>query len=215
MLKIEIDTGGLIQLAAKYGDAHQRLTRRLVIAVNKAAASLHAYTLRSKLSGSPIKRRSGNLSRALTLVPAKVASTGEIGEVKASVRMDLSKAPYARVQEYGGTITPKNSRYLTIPVGKALTAAGVPRFTARQLIDNPGVAGMEGTFVIDKGSYKVIMGRAANGAASPLFVLKRSVTLRPTGYMSKSLTEHKGAIQGFIDEAVADYVLEMNNLQRK
>jgi hypothetical protein len=42
---------------------------------------------------------------------------------------------YARLQEFGGNISPKNVKNLTIPQQAALTSAGVLRFTARALLD--------------------------------------------------------------------------------
>ena len=36
---------------------------------------------------------------------------------------------YAAIHEYGGTVRPKNGRYLRIPMGAAVTGAGVDRFT--------------------------------------------------------------------------------------
>lgn len=42
--------------------------------------------------------------------------------------------PYARMQEFGGQVSPKNVKNLTIPQKAALTAAGAQRFTARELL---------------------------------------------------------------------------------
>lgn len=44
------------------------------------------------------------------------------------LRVFTSGVPYAVIQEYGGTITPKNGKYLTIPLPDALTPSGVPKY---------------------------------------------------------------------------------------
>lgn len=45
---------------------------------------------------------------------------------------------YATVQEFGATITPKNARYLTIPLPPNQTPAGVTRKSARTVISEGG-----------------------------------------------------------------------------
>jgi hypothetical protein len=56
-----------------------------------------------------VKSRSGVLGRSLT---AKVVRQQQV--IHASV---TSEVIYARIQEYGGTIVPKNAKALTIPMG--------------------------------------------------------------------------------------------------
>lgn len=47
-----------------------------------------------------------------------------------------SGTPYARIQEYGGTIVPVNKKFLTIPLDAALTESGVSRYpSAAYLFD--------------------------------------------------------------------------------
>lgn len=56
------------------------------------------------------------------------------------VRVFSAGVPYARIQEHGGEVRPKNAKNLTIPLKAALTGAGVPRYPggARQVIaENP------------------------------------------------------------------------------
>ena len=74
---------------------------------------------------------SGDASRFLAKgapVPPGALSSLELVLFSAGV-------PYAKIQEYGGEVAPKNVRNLTIPMPAALTKAGVPRFTAREFLE--------------------------------------------------------------------------------
>lgn len=54
--------------------------------------------------------------------------------LESGIRAGGGNLSYARIQEYGGKITPKRSRFLTIPLPAAQTAAGVSRYpSARQV----------------------------------------------------------------------------------
>ncbi len=81
---------------------------------------------------------------------------------------------YAGLQEFGGTITPKRSKYLWIPAKANLTAAGVARLTPTQ-------ARQQGGFFA-KGAFfgRPQTKRDARGVgphAVPLFWLRKSVTV--------------------------------------
>ena len=80
--------------------------------------------------------------------------------------------PYAAIQEFGGTIKKKGPGFLTIPVGAALTPAGVPRFTARQALQQPGVH-----FV--KGKRGPLIVRDRKTRSEVLFVLRKQVKIKP------------------------------------
>lgn len=57
----------------------------------------------------------------------------EVLEDKESValRVGIAGVPYAAIHEFGGTVRAKASKWLTIPVGPALTPSGVARGPAR------------------------------------------------------------------------------------
>jgi len=44
--------------------------------------------------------------------------------------------PYANIHETGGVIKAKPGKFLTIPLGEALTPSGVPRFSAKEVMDD-------------------------------------------------------------------------------
>lgn len=74
----------------------------------------------------------------------------------------LGPPPYAGIKEYGGTIKPRNARFLTIPFehGKAMTASGQPRFTARQLFADPEAFGYTGAFIAKGVIFGELRGKA-------------------------------------------------------
>lgn len=90
---------------------------------------------------------------------------------------DGGAVPYARIQEEGGTIRPKKSRFLKIPVGPALTRAGVPRLPPRR------GAGGDGLRFVPRGAGGVLV--APDGQV--WFVLKRSVTIPARPYLRPAL----------------------------
>jgi len=119
--------------------------------------------------------------------------------------------PYGALQHFGGTVRPKGHPYLTIPLKAALTASG-PKFTAREIIANPGEGGYSGTFVAtSKAGNRIIFGRLGRtekgrqrtkkGAGGerfgyvPLFVLKRSVSVPGRPYLYTALAEKAAEIE--------------------
>lgn len=85
-------------------------------------------------------------------------------------------APYARIHEEGGWITPKKAKHLAIPLQAAKTAAGVSRWTSPR--NFPG----ELTFIKSKLGNKLLVkfvGRGKRKRMIPMFVLKDSVFIPP------------------------------------
>ncbi len=74
----------------------------------------------------------------------------------------IGRPPHAGIKEYGGTIKPRNAKFLTIPFahGKAVTATGQPRFTARQLFEDPESFGYTGAFIAKGVIFGELRGKA-------------------------------------------------------
>ena len=152
-----------------------------------------------KLSGGGIlEPRTGNLRRSLF---TRIDESD--GQVIGTIGFDLSLAPYGRIQELGGTISAKNAANLTIPIGEALTAKGVARFTARDLIANPQQFGFDGTFVAKGVLFGTIGRLTGQREIVPLFVLKPSVTLPPREPLASALADLADQIVAGIGDAVA------------
>lgn len=159
-------------------------------------------TMMQKAAGDLLKKRTGNLTRAIFY---RIEQVGLDVLVRAGV--DLTKAIYGRIHEHGGTITPKKSKYLTIPLAPNLTGNGVMRVSAREFISNPQSLGFKSSFV--NPSKTAIVGVKSNGALEAVFALKTSVTLKPTNYISNSLKDNTTFIRDEANTIGQDVVTEV------
>ncbi len=91
-----------------------------------------------------VPHKSGALKRSIAF---QLREAGLIPEL--AIGALIAPPPHAAMKEYGGTIKPKHSRFLTIPFasGKAVTGTGQLRFTARQLFESPESFGYTGAFI--------------------------------------------------------------------
>jgi hypothetical protein len=104
-----------------------------------------------------------------------------------------SNSPYAAIHEFGGTITPKKSKYLVIPMN----------IEARNLLRRYGtVRRVPDLFVLKtgKGLYLAHRRRKGKGKAKGkklqvLFALKKSVTLPPRPYVRPVLKRYRDVIR--------------------
>jgi hypothetical protein len=136
--------------------------KKLVLGMNRAAdilgGSLREFSLSTVLHG-----RTGTLAREWVLE----RDPGEVLAWRFRNRM-----AYAAVQEYGGTITPKNASMLTIPLpGPALTERGVPRFKSAR--DVPGL------FVFKSASGQAFLAQHTGkgpGGIALWYILRKSVS---------------------------------------
>jgi len=138
--------------------------------------------------GGALRNRSGFLKRSF----GKRVFGRQLGELRLIVFS--AGIPYARIQEYGGVVTPKRAKALTIPFKKFnLTPAGVPRYpsAAQFKLAHPG----ETFFVPKKGGgntigtifwhrFKGLGGRSGasvrgRGKPIPLWTLVKRVKLKP------------------------------------
>jgi len=113
-----------------------------------------------------LRTRTGNLSQKFTRAVISEGNTRTLA-------LGFSGVPYARIHEFGGTIRPKRAKWLTIPVGPALTASGVARGPARSF---------NLKFVPVSKAFALLVGTAGKGkkaAEAVFFVLVKSVKLRP------------------------------------
>ncbi len=138
------------------------------------------------LSNQLLRRRTGRLVTSIAILGSELISGSIQGIIKVGGANRIgANVEYARILNDGGTITPKKARYLTIPSQFAQTAAGVARFTAPQVIDNPEEFGYTGTFFRNH----VLFGTKGKRTRSivPLFFLKDSVTIRGRHFVEDAL----------------------------
>lgn len=111
-------------------------------------------------------RKSGQLRRSIQMKPSSVFSLKD----RISVGSNLK---YARMQDFGGVITPKSGRFLTIPLGGT---RGSPR-------NHPG-----GFFITSKAGNLLYVIKTGKTGIKPLFVLKNSVTIPGKAYLRKAFS---------------------------
>ena len=175
------------EIGVRYDQAQKLLPSLLYKTLQRVGAHLQRAVIARLRDASAPKVRTGNLSRS-TFV--RIETSGN--EILVRVGVDLMKAPQGRIQELGGTVVPTRAKYLTVPVGQALTAAGVMRVNARQFITNPASLHFVGSFVNPRRT--AIMGVRTDGSAEPVFALKTRVQIKPTGYLSKTAAQEKAWI---------------------
>ena len=146
-------------------EAKQNATTRL---------NVHSGRLRASIRGT-VEQVSGDLAIVLR------AGT------------DGGAVPYARIQEEGGTIRPKKGKYLKIPVGPALTGAGVSRLP-------PGRSGDFRFVPTPRGG--VLVGRDGK----VWYVLRREVRIPARPYLAPALAAAAPRLAASLDRLVRQAV---------
>ena len=151
---------------------------RSIIRNVKKATLRGTSEIRRLASGPILKVRSG---RYRASVRHKFEDGGKTGKTGPNV-------VYAAQKEYGGTITPKTKRWLTIPLRGAQTASGVTR---RRITQYDGFFHM----TLDKRLF--FMGSPTSGSdrVVPLFRLVKSVKQKPkrvVGTAHKNIEDEVG-----------------------
>ena len=128
--------------------------------------------------GRKLRARSGALRSS-----AGGRVTGNtLKNLRAILRIGGDKAGYARIQEEGGIVTPKNRRWLTVPLPAALrsgTGTPDPRATIHGSKATGWYTDMGPTFVLRGSKGPVVMVRRTDGTIVPLYALRRSVKIAP------------------------------------
>lgn len=161
------------------GDALRRIVRQELNALKHRTQSRMVNEHLSGPTGpSSVRSRSGQLRRSLDGIVT------DSGANRMTMTMFFGGGvPYARIHEYGGTIRPTRAQNLAIPVGDALTRAGVSRY------GSPTSIWGALKFVLNKKTGKKLLAQAGRGKLNVLFVLVPEVTLPPRLNFGKTFTE--------------------------
>jgi hypothetical protein len=147
--------------------------------------------MQQAVSGPVLKVRSNALRGGIMIDPPHVEGDALVG----GIGVTGSATRYATFLIKGGTITPQKGKYLAIPVGPALTGAGVSRYASAR--DVPGLVFIprtrSGNAILAK-----VTGTGKNRQLTPYFVLKTSVTIGPHDYVS--------AVRKNLEQRVAEEV---------
>ncbi len=136
-----------------------------------------------------LQRRSGKGLRSI-LESIKVLPAFRLNDLNGRIGTGMMT-----IHETGGTITAKRAKFLTIPLPAAMDAQGVPlRKRARDWDD---------TFVArSRAGNLIIFQRRTGGRITPLYLLKRSVKIRPRLGLAQSV----GNSLPFFERKVLDAV---------
>jgi len=154
-------------------DVLQAVSRELGKGAKFAAGNVKQNYLR----GQSLKRRSGNLARA---VDGWLASPFD-GVVGIQENAAVSKYAWLLSDEQK-TIVPKKSKFLTIPIGENLTMAGVARYSSPREVPN-------GFFVQTGGQLLFGYKNGKKGKFRALFVLVKSVLVQGSGALYEGVNE--------------------------
>jgi len=142
-----------------------------------------------RASTTKLKRRSGTLARGWT---NRVEGHGM------GLRLIiLNETPYAVTHEFGAVITPKRRKFLAIPIGDAVTAAGVARISPSDIKGRSFIA-------------KDVIFEKHNGSYSPMFALKREVRI-PARLGARDIFDRQAKR---VEKRVMDEVARIWNQQR-
>ncbi len=155
--------------------------------MTRAQVYLADYIARRKLSGQVMKRRSGAL--AASIRPGRRTWQGNrlTGVVGTSMI-------YGRIHEEGGTIRAKKGQFLTIPVGAALTPAGVTQKPYRQWTD------------LSLRPFRTGKGWVALHQGKPVWILKPSVRIPKRPYFEPARRETAPRIQEMLGRMVGPII---------
>lgn len=197
-------TTTISRIVTAYDTAEAALRPKLVQAHRVLGLLLQRVIRSEKLAGQVLHARTRTLARAIFTETNDRAADREI---VTRVGVDLGKAPQGRVQELGGVIRPTRAKRLAIPVGRALTPAGVGRVSARTFMTNPSALGFTSAWVASLPGCAVILGQVGRGRArhvEPVFVLRSSVTIPPRSYLGATVREQQGVIHATIGAAIGE-----------
>ena len=143
------------------------------------------------LSGQALKRRTGQLARAID------------GWMEGPLEGVVGVKPNSAVEKYKWllgdeqkTILPKRGKFLAIPIGENLTGAGIARFSSpRQVPD--------GFFVRTGGKLLFGTKRGKRGKFRALFVLVKSVFVQGSGALYDGVTDSLDDISGEMENEIA------------
>ena len=194
MATFSVSMTGSAAVMRYLNDVKKRASREAVMETAKAVQQ----RLILSVNGQILKTRSGRLKGGWSR-PAR--ATGTDDNPSAVISSDVA---YAAIHEYGGTVRPKRTKWLTIPVGRALTPTGQAKVTARMFIADPGSLGYDASFFRKTTSGAVILGVRGKKRQiiEPVFVLRSEVRIPGRRYMTHSVNQALPRVPQIVEAAV-------------
>ena len=169
------------------------------VRVQEAGRFVQAHVKTSKLSGNPLKRGSGKLRSSVRVYIEELADD-YFAKVKPT------KHWYAAMHEAGGTIHPRQARFLKIPIA--------PRATIRDYESNRAAwytfAGATASGWVIFGRPQGTTGRGGMRDYTPLYTLKTAVRIPARPFMRPAALECRERVVRIVGQAVETAVREGN-----
>lgn len=188
------------QLDKAFDEAIVSVRPELLRALQRVASTLeqkHGNPWRGGVanSGPNLQTRTGASLRSIRQSIKTVVTSGDL------IAAEISAAKLS-FHEEGGTIRATRSQYLTIPLPAALDQRGVPLRERARAWDN--------TFVARSRKGNLLIFRRIPGAkeATPLYLLKTSVYVRPRLGMANAMSEVFGHFDQRLFEEISDIIDE-------
>ncbi len=123
-----------------------------------------------------LSSRTGSLVNSIAY---RMTGKGDTSKLALRLTAGDATAPYAKMQEFGGKITPKNGKFLTIPMDEAKTAGGDTRGDSIIRKDGNGYRTDRGpTWIYEAPDGRLYVAvREDGGSSKILYALRRSVTI--------------------------------------
>jgi hypothetical protein len=211
-LTAEVDASRLVARLEKLPRGfHEATKKTLGVGLARFHANFTARRLSTYSPGQSVGRRTGSLARSFTF-----ETTGDrLSNLKGRVFFDRThltvgtiggdpNTTYAHAHEFGAVIRPKRARWLTIPIGEALTPAGVARGTIR---DFP-----EGFFLrINEDSLEgLFFVREVGDRLEFLFALRKRVSIRPSLHFRDDWRAFKAELVKILAQGTARFIAAWN-----
>lgn len=166
----------------------------MVKSMRESLIYISGVSRRRFLSGKPLKVRSGRLRNSL-----KVPGMEGIFKIVRSAMKILgrlgTRVPYGPTHEYGATIKPIRSQWLTIPLQAVKTRAGVARGRARDFTN---------TFFRRSKTGNLILFQKRGKGIVPLFVLKKQVKIPKRAFLEPAVKKSLGWITDRFSRNIAE-----------
>lgn len=191
MIKLEFDPKSVEALLERGRNLNLLDQGKAVYRGFVRAGLLIERALKGNISGAYLDVRSGRLRSS---IGSQISfEDGGLKAVIGSGARQGDRVKYANIHETGGTIVPRVRQWLTVPLEAAKTPSGVGRFTAQDVRRKR--TQYTGSFIQDhvifgymkRGQYKTSRGLKLD--IVPLFVLKKSVTIPASRYLSRTSEE--------------------------
>ena len=174
----------------KLGSMGRAVLEACSIGLEKGANIAASNVVSDYLSGQSLKRRSGQLAREVEGWMA--GPLDAVVGVRGKSTVDKYKW---LLGDEDKTITPKKSKFLTIPIGEGLTSAGAARFSSpRQVPD--------GFFVKVGGRLLFGYKKGKKGKFRALFTLVKSVFVQGTGALYDGVMDSVDDIAGSVETEI-------------